>query len=273
MQPPAMWLLMGLMGVFGAATALGGGLAPLIVIPIQRDHGWRASFFIWIVAIAIMAARPEVNIGIENYTPLALFAVDPQAVMVGADTPFKSLRDLAEAARKQPDTIVCAITNPLGSGRMVIHMLEKLAPGAKFRYVTFKGGGEAFTALIGRHLDVYGDPGFGAQVRGGKARLLATFTQEPLKSYPGVPTVKASGFDITIDSPMGLVAPKNLPPAIAAKLAAAFRKASADVAHQNQLDSFDMQPNLMTGEVYTAYARTAYERDAKMLKDIGFKLE
>ena len=88
-----------------------------------------------------------------------------------------------------------------------------------------------------------------------------------------MPTVKASGFDITIDSPMGLVAPKNLPPAIAAKLAAAFRKASADVAHQTQLESFDMQPNLMTGEVYTAYARTAYERDAKMLKDIGFKLD
>ena len=48
--------------------------------------------------IAIMAVRADVNIGIENYTPLALFAVDPQAVMVGADTPYKTLRDLAEAA-------------------------------------------------------------------------------------------------------------------------------------------------------------------------------
>jgi sugar phosphate permease len=35
------------MGIFGAATALGGGLAPLIVIPIQRDYGWRASFFVF----------------------------------------------------------------------------------------------------------------------------------------------------------------------------------------------------------------------------------
>ena len=156
--------------------------------------------------------------------------------------------------------------------RIVAERLAKMAD-TSFNMVPFKGGGEAFVALIGRHLDVYGDPGFGAQVRGGKARLLATFTQEPLKGYPGVPTVKASGFDITIDSPMGLVAPKNLPPAIAAKLAAAFRKASADAAYQMQLENFDMQPNLMTGEAYTAYARTAYERDAKMLKDIGFKLD
>jgi hypothetical protein len=71
--------------------------------------------------IAFMAARADVNIGLENYTPLALFAVDPQAVMVNADLPYKTLKDLAEAARKQPDTIVCAITNPLGSGHIAIH--------------------------------------------------------------------------------------------------------------------------------------------------------
>ena len=91
------------------------------------------------------------NIGLENYTPLALFAVDPQTVMVNADLPYKTLKDLAEAARKQPDTIVCAITNPLGSGRIVIHELEKLAPGAKFKFVTFKGGGEAVLSVAGGH--------------------------------------------------------------------------------------------------------------------------
>ena len=81
-------------------------------------------------SIVIMATRPDVNIGLENYTLLALFAVDPQAIMVPADSPFKTVKDLVEAARKQPDTIVCAITNPIGSGREVVHVLEKLAPGA-----------------------------------------------------------------------------------------------------------------------------------------------
>jgi len=193
-------------------------------------------------------------------------------ICVAADSPWQTLGDLLADAKKRPGALSWGTVGAISINRIVAERLAKMA-GASFNMVPFKGGGEAFTALIGRHLDVYGDPGFGAQVRGGKARLLATFTQEPLKGYPGVPTVKASGFDITIDSPMGLVAPKNLPPAIAAKLAAAFRKASADAAHQNQLDSFDMQPNLMTGEAYTAYARTAYERDAKMLKDIGFKPE
>src|SRR5262245_7415846 len=96
----------------------GGGL-----IAYNYFQTKRADPYVMLAAtgtIAIMAARPDVNIGLENYTPLALFAVDPQAIMVGADTPYKTLRDLAEAARKQPDTIVGAITNPLGQGRMVI---------------------------------------------------------------------------------------------------------------------------------------------------------
>lgn len=193
-------------------------------------------------------------------------------ICVAADAPWQTLGDLLADARKRPGAISWGTVGAISINRIVAERLAKMA-GTSFNMVPFKGGAEAFTALIGRHLDVYGDPGFGAQVRGGKARLLATFTQEPLKGYPGVPTVKAAGFDITIDSPMGLVAPKNLPPAIAAKLAAAFRKASSDGAHQAQLDSFDMQPNLMSGEAYAAYARTAYERDARMLKDIGFKPE
>jgi tripartite-type tricarboxylate transporter receptor subunit TctC len=184
-------------------------------------------------------------------------------ICVAADSPWQTLGDLLADAKKRPGAISWGTVGAISINRIVAERLAKMA-GTSFNMVPFKGGGEAFTALIGRHLDVYGDPGFGAQVRGGKARLLATFTDEPLKGYTGVPT---------IDSPMGLVAPKNLPPAIAAKLAAAFRKASSDAAHQTLLESFDMQPNLMTGEVYTAYARKAYDRDAKMLKDIGFKLD
>jgi len=137
--------------------------------------------------------------------------------------------------------------------------------------VPFKGGAESFQALIGGHLDVYGDPGFGAQVQGGKARLLATFTSQRLKRYPDVPTVKELGYDLAIESTLGLVAPKNLDAKIAARLQAAFQKAAGDPAYLQQLDSLDMQPNLLTGEAYTAYARAQFDREAKMLQEIGFK--
>ena len=49
-----------------------------------------------------MAYRPDVNIGLENYTPLALMAIDPQTIMVPADSPYKTVKELVEAARSAP---------------------------------------------------------------------------------------------------------------------------------------------------------------------------
>ena len=98
-----------------------------------------------------MAYRPDVNIGLENYRPLALMAIDPQTIMVPANSPYKTVKDLVEAARNAPDTLVCATTSVQGTGRLVIYLLEKAVPGAKFRFVNFKGGGEAVTSTAGGH--------------------------------------------------------------------------------------------------------------------------
>ena len=57
-----------------------------------------------------MAYRPDINIGLENYTPLALMAIDPQTIMVPANSPYKSFKELVEAARKAPETLVAATT-------------------------------------------------------------------------------------------------------------------------------------------------------------------
>lgn len=193
-------------------------------------------------------------------------------ISVATDAPWKSLGDLMADAKKRPGAISWGTVGAISINRIVAERLARLG-GTSFNMVPFKGGAEAFQALIGRHLDVYGDPGFGSQVRGGKARLLATFSNERLGAYPGVPTVKELGYDLSIDSPMGLVAPKNLDPKIAARLGAAFRKAATDPAYLNLLETYDLQANVISGEAYTAYARMAYERDAKMLAEIGFKLD
>jgi tripartite-type tricarboxylate transporter receptor subunit TctC len=193
-------------------------------------------------------------------------------ITVAADAPWKSLRELLDDARKRPGILSWGNVGAISINRIYAERLAKAA-GVKFNMVPFKGGSESFQALIGRHLDVYGDPGFGAQVQGGKARLLATFNSQRLKRYPDVPTVKELGYDLVIDSPVGVVAPKNLDPKIAARLQAAFNKAASDPAYLQQLDSFDMQPNVISGEAYAAYARGQFEREGKMLAEIGFKPE
>jgi len=191
-------------------------------------------------------------------------------ITVAADAPWKSLRELIDDARKQPGVLSWGNVGAISANRIYAERLAKAA-GVKFNMVPFKGGAESFQALIGRHLDVVGDPGFGAQVQGGRVRLLATFTSQRLKRYPDVPTVKELGYDLVLESTVGLVAPKNLDPRIAARLEAAFQQAAGTPAYLQQLDAFDMLPNLLTREAYTAYARAQFDREAKMLQEIGFK--
>ena len=86
-------------------------------------------------------ARKDLGLGLDIYTPLAFFASDPQAIMVLAESKFATMKDLVDAAKKEPDTIICAVTSAGGSGRVALYMIEK-ATGAKFRFVSFKGRSE-----------------------------------------------------------------------------------------------------------------------------------
>jgi len=209
---------------------------------------------------------------LRDFTYLAgLFGLTT-GVTVAVDAPWKSLAELLADAKTRLGQISWGNVGATSANRIYGERLAKLA-GTKFNMVPFKGGAESFQALMGHHLDVMGDPGFGPQVKGGKVRLLATFTAQRLISYPDVPTVRELCYDLVIESPIGLVAPKNLDPKIAARLGAAFRKATTDPVYLKQLDQFDMQPNVMNGEVYTAYAKAQFEREGKMLSEIGFKQE
>lgn len=208
---------------------------------------------------------------LRDFTYLIGLAGLTTGIVVAADAPWKTLPDLLADSKKRPGAISWGNVGAISINRIYGELLARAA-GTSFNMVPYKGGAEAFTAVIGHHLDVYGDPGFGAQVQGGKVKLLATFTRERLKQY-GAPTVKELGYDLVIDSPVGLVAPKNLDPKIAARLAAAFRKAATDPAYLRQLELFDMQPNVIGGDEYFAYAKAQYQRDARMLADIGFKPE
>ena len=178
-------------------------------------------------SIVIMATRPDVNIGLENYTPLALFAVDPQAIMVGADSPYATLKDLVEAARKQPNSIVCAITNPLGSGRLVVHLLEKLAPGAKFKFITFKGGGEAVTSVAGGHTHFTTEnlsEGL-SLLEGKKLRALALTSQRRMPQLPDLPTATEAGYKVEAGTIRGFVFPAGVPAEAAKVMEAALERA------------------------------------------------
>lgn len=221
--------------------------------------------------IVIMALRPDVNIPLENYTPLALFAIDPQAIMVNADTPYKTLRDLAEAARKQPDTIVCAITNPVGSGRQVIHMLEKLAPGAKFKFVTFKGGGEAVLSVAGGHTHFTtenlseGLPLLEAK----KLRTLAITSAKRMPQLPDMPTATEAGYKIEAGTIRGFVFPAGVPKEIATMMEGVLERAHKTKEWQEHARKFYYEDRYLGSAAYAKFLMQWMEQYRDFLSEIG----
>jgi len=209
---------------------------------------------------------------LKDFTYLIGLAGLSTGVTVAADPKWQTLPQLLADAKARPGLVSWGNVGAISVNRIVAERLAKAA-GAQFNMIPFKGGGEAFQALLGRHLDVYGDPGFGPMATSGKVRLLATFTEQRLKRWQQVPTVKELGHDFVIESAIGLVAPKNLDPAIAARLHAAFRKATDDPEYRRMLDEFDMTPQYRSAQAYRAYAEAQLVKEKAMLDESGFKPE
>jgi len=209
---------------------------------------------------------------VKDFSYLIGLAGMSTGVSVSADAKWQSLPELLADAKARPGVITWANVGAISVNRIVAERLAKSA-GVRFNMIPFKGGGEAFQALIGHHIDVYGDPGFGPMATSGKVRVLATFTEQRLKRWPQVPTVKELGHNFVIESPIGLVAPKNLDPAIAARLHAAFKKAMDDPDYKRMLEEFDLYPDYRTAQAYRAYAEAQLAKEKAMLDESGFKPE
>ena len=179
-------------------------------------------------------ARKELGLGLDIYTPLAFFASDPQAIMVLAESKFATMKDLVDAAKKEPDTIICAVTSAGGSGRVALYMIEK-ATGAKFRFVSFKGGGDAVLAVLGGHVHFTTEnisEAF-ASIEAKKLRVLGMTTKKRLPQFPDFPTLTEQGVMVQVGTGRGFAMPAGVPKEAAAIMEAALEKVHKSKAWQD----------------------------------------
>jgi len=171
------------------------------------------------------ANRKELELGLEHFTPLASLALDPQAVAVAADSKYRTIRDLIEAGRKEPNTLTAAIASATGTGRLLLYLIER-DTGAKFKYVSFKSGGEATTAVAGGHVDF--TPENLSEMLGlvetKKLRVIGVTGEKRLAAVPSVPTMRESGYKIVVGTGRGFVMPAGVPKEAAAAMEAALKR-------------------------------------------------
>jgi putative tricarboxylic transport membrane protein len=150
---------------------------------------------------------------LQNLTPIANLIFEPALIMVRSDSQFKTLKDFIESAKAAPNMRKQAGGTPLGRDAMLRHVLVAHT-GAQWPLISFPGGGERLSALLGGHVDtlVLDGSELGDFIESGKLRALAQVADKRVESFPtDVPTIRESGYDIQIPlQPRGVMGPPNM---------------------------------------------------------------
>ena len=155
----------------------------------------------------------------DDFIPIARFIADPCVLIVNDQTPYKTLKEFTDDAMKRPNEIIFSSSGLYGALHLPMALYTKAA-GIKLRHLPTNGGGPALTALIGNNSQalVSSIAACIGQIKGGKARALASFGAQRSHALPDVPTMKELGYDLEFYLWVGLFAPKGTPAPIVDKI-------------------------------------------------------
>ncbi len=202
----------------------------------------------------------------KDFTPIINQVLDPGVIWVRADSPFKTLQDLIDAAKKSPSTIRAATTGILSDDHLAILMTEEAAPGAVFRIVHLDGGATQFKEIMGGNIDVAFDNvgGIVQRVASGEVRALAVMDDVRSKFLPNVPITKELGYPTVVSSSTrGIAGPKGMPEPVLSKLREVLKKAMDDPEHINKLETQGLAIKVMVGEEYAKYFADTHAKAKK----------
>jgi putative tricarboxylic transport membrane protein len=188
-----------------------------------------------VTVILTQSILPDTGLALDSLTPIIRFAQDPQVVAVRTESKFKTYKELIAAARD--GNVVAGITGPTGSGRAALYYIER-DTGAKFKYVTFKGGGDAVLATLGGHVEVTTEnmSEMLPLVEAGKMRILAVTGERRFKQVPDVPTLKELGYARVIATGRGFGMPPGVPRDAAATMEKALKHVYDSQAYRDYAD-------------------------------------
>jgi putative tricarboxylic transport membrane protein len=209
-----------------------------------------------------------------DMTPISRLVIEPGVIVVRADSPYKTMKDLVEGMRKAPGKLKQSGGSPMSRDNLVRQVLQSHSK-VNWIFVSFPSGGERIAQLLGGHVDlmVMEPSEAGELIRSGKLRALAQLSTKRVTGYEKVPTLKEAGFDVPeVPQSRGLVAPPKLPAAAVAYYEGLFEKMSKTKAWQKLLDE-----NLLEGAYLNSKDTTAFlHENEKVMREVitmaGIKL-
>ena len=167
---------------------------------------------------------------LKDLVPLGHFVSVPTVLAVRSDSPFKTLAELIEYARKNPEKLK---NSTGGLGTFSYFNLELLCVETKVKITTipFKSGGEALPALLGGHVDMASNTltTLGPQIAAGKVRGLAITSKKRDPDFPNLPTTAELGYpNVSFSTWFGVFAPAGVPQSVTSVLVPALEKIFKD---------------------------------------------
>lgn len=242
----------GAVGMAAAAKAAPDGYTILMAL---------SSVSIFPVSDRIQGRAPAYEM--KDLAPIALITADPTVLIVGADSPWKTLQEFVASAKAYPGQINYSSSGVYGTLHVAMEMFANAA-GVKLFHVPYQGGGPALTALLGGqvHALASGPAPAAAQMKAGKVRALASWSTERLPLMPEVPTFKELGYDAEFYIWSGVFAPAATPTPVLDRLRAVVREAANSPEFKSTMEKVQTPVSYLDAPAF----RTYWERDAARLK-------
>jgi tripartite-type tricarboxylate transporter receptor subunit TctC len=211
----------------------------------------------------VLGRDPMFQLG--QLVPIARFTADPTVLAVRADSPWKSVKDMLDAARSAPGAIPYGSSGNYGTMHVPMEMLSA-ASGTRMLHVPYTGAGPAVVALLGGSVDALstGPSSVMGHVKGGKVRILASWGERRHPALPDVPTLKELGYDAQFSQWTGLFVPAGTPEPVIARLREAAKFAVDDASFKGSLAKVETPIQYLDQPQF----RVFWDADAKKLADV-----
>ena len=231
-----------------------------------------------LMALSSLTVLPEADVilgrapmfALGDLRPIARYTADPTVLAVRADSPWKTVKDFVDDARKRPGAINYGSSGNYGTMHVPMEILAQDA-GIKLTHVPFTGAGPALLALLGGQIQAVstGPATVLQHVKAGKLRVLGHWGTGSLASLPEVPALKDTGFNAEYAQWSGLFIPAAVPEPIAQRLRTAARNAAQDARVREVINGAGSPILFQDSPEFERYVQADARRMGEVVKRIG----
>lgn len=215
---------------------------------------------------------------LKSFSPVTLIGTNPVVLVVAANSPYKTLKDVLAAAKGKQGGLSSASAGTGSSQHLAVELLAYKS-GVKFTHIPYKGSGPAIQDVIGGQVDMMFDTTVVAapHIQSGKLRAIAVTSSQRLASMPDVPTVAESGVpelkDFQVQSWQAIFVPAGTPAPVVTRLHDEIRKILAQPDVQTRLKGFGMEPADLSVAQIAAFQKAEVEKWAQVIKAANIKVD